>query len=341
MARAPGYEPIRLALWSARTNLGEHARALQALEGIADTSPLCRVARFNGALSLLELKRYDEAFDALRTLADARPEPAILNNLGVVQLRRGATPQTGRATYYFNKAVELEPDDADLFFNLGYAYWDERDASAAIYWLRESLRRNPADGDAHLVLAAALEAAGAGVEAERERALAHQLSARFSDGVRRAAEAVPRGLERIEDSLAAMHPMRFDAALTAAAQRNQVELVQFHLDRGRRLFEQRRDGDAEPELRRVLFLSPYHAEAHLLIGRLYKRSGRLRDAMAAFRISLWSGPTAAAHVALAETLLETRDQAGARAEAQRALALDPGSAEARALLAQLDAAGVR
>jgi Tfp pilus assembly protein PilF len=63
--------------------------------------------------------------------------------------------------------------------------------------------------------------------------------------------------------------------------------------------------------------------------------------MAAFRISLWSGPTAAAHLALAEVLLETRDRAGARTEVQRALALDPESADARALLAHLDAAGVR
>ena len=36
---------------------------------------------------------------------------------------------------------------------------------AAIYWLREAVRRDPADADAHYVLAAALQAAGSTVEA--------------------------------------------------------------------------------------------------------------------------------------------------------------------------------
>jgi Tfp pilus assembly protein PilF len=342
LARAPGYDRIRLALWDAYSDLGEHARALAALEGVTDTSPVHRVARFGAVLSLIELNRLDEAFDALRTLADARQEAAVFNNLGVVQLRRGATPQTGRPVYYFTKATELEPDDPDLFFNLGYGYWFDHDPPASIYWLREALRRNPADPDAHLVLAAALEAVGAGVEAGRERALAQHLSSRYAEAARKGTgELVPRGLERIKDSLSRVQPMRFDKALSAASQRNQQELVEFHLGRARRFFEGRRDGDAEPELRRVLFLSPYHAEAHLLLGQIYRRSGRVRDATAAFRISIWSEETAAAHVALGEVLLEARDRAGARAAVKRALELDPDSADARALLAHLDATPVR
>jgi tetratricopeptide (TPR) repeat protein len=342
LARAPSYDRLRLALWDARSDLGDHAEALLALEGIVDASPLARVARFDAALSLIELKRYDEAFEALRALGDARPDAAVMSNLGVVQLRRGSTPQTGLPTYYFNRAVELEPDDADLFFNLGYAYWEQGEPQAAIYWLRESLRRNPADADAHFVLAAALDRTGGTLEAGRERTLAQHLSSRYVHVSKPAAgDAVPKGLERLKDSLSPLYPMRFDAALTAAAQRNQEELVAFHLERGTRLYEQRRDGDAEPELRRVLFLSPYHAEAHLLVGRIYMRSGRVREAIAAFRISLWSEETAAAHLALAEALLETRDRAGARTEVQRALAMDPQSPDARALLAHLDATTVR
>lgn len=339
--KAAGYEPIRLALWKAHSDLGDHASALTALSGLT-AGATGRRARFASALSLIELARYDEAFTLLRGLSDEAAEAAVFNNLGVVQLRRGWTPETGRPTYYFNKAAELEPDAADLFFNLGYAYWDERDARASIYWLREALRRNPADADAHRVLAASLEASGALPEAERERALASQLSARYAESARRAgADPVPRGLERLEDSLEPLHPMRFDAALQAAARRNQQELAAFHLDRGRRLFEQGKDGDAEPELRRVLFLAPYHAEAHLLAGRIYLRSGRVRDALAAFRIALWSEETVAGHVALAEALIEAHDVPAARAQVQRALALDPGSVDARSLLARLDAPAPR
>jgi Flp pilus assembly protein TadD len=94
------------------------------------------------------------------SLSDERPGAAVLNNLGVIQLRRGGTPQTGVPAYYFDKAAQTDPDDPDYYFNLGYTYWQQRDAQAAVYWLREALRRSPADGEAHFVLGVALAAAG-------------------------------------------------------------------------------------------------------------------------------------------------------------------------------------
>ena len=42
----------------------------------------------------MNLKRYDAAYLTLKTLGDVRPSPAIWNNLGVLQVRRGATPET-------------------------------------------------------------------------------------------------------------------------------------------------------------------------------------------------------------------------------------------------------
>jgi tetratricopeptide (TPR) repeat protein len=335
LEKAPDYDPIRLALWEAHADEGDHARALAVIAAVPDASPVARSARFRAALSLMELRRYEEAFATLRALNDARASAAVLNNLGVIQIRRGHTPQTGRATYFFNKAVELEPDDPDLSFNLGYAYWDDGDAAGAIYWLREALRRNPADADAHFVLAAALDVAGSDMDGSRERALARQLSARYARS-RDGDATVPRGLERLRESVSRWYPARL-AAPGEVAERDREGLVPFHLERARRFVDQGRDGDAEPELRRVLFHSPYHAEAHLMAGRLYLRSGRAADAIAAFRIAIWSDESPAAHVALGEALVDVRDLEGARAAAQRALALDPEHPAARALIAHLEA----
>ena len=78
----------------------------------------------------------------------------------MIQLRRGGAPQTGQPTVYFNKAADADATEPDFFFNLGYAYWSQRDAGAAIYWLREAVRRNPADGEAHYVLGAVLTRLG-------------------------------------------------------------------------------------------------------------------------------------------------------------------------------------
>ena len=151
-------------------------------------------------------------------------------------------------------------------------------------------------------------------------------------GGRPATDPVPRGLERIRTSLEETFAQRTDEALASTGQRDQQELVQFHLDRGRRLYEQENDREALAELSRTVFLSPYQAEAHLLIGRLYLRGSRVPDAIDALKISLWSAETAEAHEALAEAYLAAREQGPAEAEARRALELDPGSADAALLL---------
>jgi Tfp pilus assembly protein PilF len=261
----------------------------------------------------------------------------VMNNIGVIQLRRAVTPQTGRATYYFSQAVKLGADDPDYYFNLGYAYWAEKDGAAALFWLREAVRRRPADGEAHAVLAAALQATGATTEAARERELATQLSSAYAEWARRAAggEPVPRGLERLKPSLDVQSLRRLDVAITTTGQREQRELSVFHLDRGRRFVEQGGDVEAIGELRRVLYLSPYESEAHLLLGRVYLRTGQSAAAIDAFKISLWSQESTAAHVALAQAYIQIKNEAGARAELQRALAIAPDSSEAKELLNRL------
>jgi len=261
---------------------------------------------------------------------------AVANAIGVAELRRTATPQPGRATYYFSQASEIDPADGNLFFNLGYAYWLDRDAKAAIYWLREAVRRNPADGDAHFIMGAALHQTGATAEAARERELATRLSSKYREWKARAVagDPVPRGLERLAEELTSSTP-RIDTILSAAGQRDNDELAAFHLDAGRRAYQREADREAIQELRRALYLSPYLAEAHLLLGRLHLRGGRPEEAVAALKIALWSDETVVTHLALAAAYLQVQDTASARQEVDRALALDPQSADARALKAKI------
>ena len=308
LAAQPTFDRARLALWDVYAEQGDHANAVAAVLPVAANSPWSRRARFLAALSYLHLNKYDEAFAGFKAIADAQPTAAAWNNLGVVQVRRGTTPQTALASFYFNKAVETDSNDADYFFNLGYAYWITRDPQAAIHWLREAVRRNPADGDAHFILGASLAAGGSTTEASRERELARRLSSKYEQWEKRPpAEAVPKGLERIKDGVELPHARQVEAALATSDQR---ELAQFYLDRGRRLFQQENDREAIVELNRALFLAPYAADAHLLVGRIHLRNNRLRDAIDAFKISLWSSETAQAHVALGEAYLQAKDMAG-------------------------------
>jgi tetratricopeptide (TPR) repeat protein/TolB-like protein len=336
---APQFDPARLAIWELRTDASEHQRALDALTGLRADGRYSREGRFRRALSLMNLKRFDDALQTLRALQAEERSAAVTNAIGVAELRRTATPQPGRATYYFSQASEIDPANGDLFFNLGYAYWIDRDARATIYWLREAVRRNPADGDAHFILGTALHQTGATAEAARERELATRLSSKYVGWETRAAggDPVPRGLERLADELTPA-ATRVDTILTSAGQRDNDALAAFHLDAGRRAFQREADREAIQELRRALYLSPYLGEAHLLLGRLYLRGGRAEEAVEALKIALWSDETVPAHLALAEAYLVVQDTASARAEVDRALALDPQSEAAKALKAKIGGA---
>jgi len=331
----PSYHRASLALWEVRNAQGDHASALAAARAVPVGAPESRLARFRAALSLIGLSQYDEAYTLLNQLQDAAPVPSVMNDLGIVQLHRPPTPETGKPVYFFTKAAEGDPDNPDILFNAGYAYALDKDQQGAIYWLRESLRRDPADADAHFVLASTLDASGNAVEAAREREIAGQLRSRYADPAAKK-DPLPRGLERLSQELDV--PGRTSGvsqAIATTAQRDQRDVAQFHLDRARRLYQAEQDREAMTELERVVFLSPYEAEAHLLIGRIHLRAGRPREAVDALKISLWSKDTAAAHSALGEAYLRLKDTAAARAEAQKALALDAGSDEAKALIQKI------
>jgi tetratricopeptide (TPR) repeat protein len=334
---APRDDRVRLALWQVLSDLGDHAKALDVVVGVPMSSRSARPARYFAALSQIELKRYDQAFEALKALASEGRSAEVVNAMGVIQLLRGSTAQTGKPAYYFNQAAQTDDTDADYFFNLGYAYWTDRDPPAAIYWLREAVRRDPADGDAHYVLGAALQQTGAAAEAAREKELARRLSSSYAEWDKRSAgggDSVPRGLARVKDRLE-RPGVRVESMITATGQRDQADLAAFHLDAARRAFAREADREAEQELRRVVFLSPYLADAHVMLGRVYLRAGRTSEAIQALKIALWSDETVAAHLVLAEAHLQLKDVASARAEVDRALVLDPSSADAQALRERL------
>lgn len=345
---APGFDRARLALWEVRNEQGDHQAALAAVKPVTGSSPQARTARLRAGVSLLEMKDHAGAMAAFTALLDPAVlqntnPPAVqfgpvLNNLGLTQLRRTSAGDGGSATYYFTRAADADPGDADYRFNLGYSYVLEKNHKAAIYWLREAVRRDVTDADAHYLLGVALQATGSGVEAAREQDLARQLSSRYEALEKQSAAGapvVPAGLERLRTDLEGLRSGRPDQALVNSAQREHRDLAAFHLDRGRRLFEGEQDRDAMVELKRVVYLLPYEASAHLLIGRIHLRAARPAEAIEALKISIWSEDTAPARVALAEAHLAAKSPEAAKIELQRALTIDPASADARRVLDSL------
>jgi Flp pilus assembly protein TadD len=331
---APELQRARLAAWDVHNDLGEHERALVAVRQVPPDHRFARQARFLASVSLLELKRYQEAFDELTRLNTEKSDATLLNNLGVVQLRRGEDNQGPRAVSYFNEAASL--DGVDSFFNLGYAYWLDGDGSAAVWWLREAVRRNPADHAAHFVLGVALGAVGSTAEAARERDLAKRLSSVYADWeMKSPASPVPRGLERLRMDLDLPDALRVENVIGAAGQRDQRQLAAFHLEAARRAYDAGRDAQAISELQRAVYLSPYDDEAHLMLGRIYLRGGRLPDAIDALKISIWSSDTTSSRLVLAETYEKAGLLNEARIELRTVLERDAANVEARQALERL------
>jgi tetratricopeptide (TPR) repeat protein len=324
-----------LAMWQVRTAQGDHAQALAAASRVPATSALSRDARFLAAQSLLALKRYDEAFKALDTLYKEEPAAALSNAIGVVQLRRTNAAAAGLPTFFFNRAADESRSDPDVTFNLGYAYALASDVTSAIYWLRETVRRAPGDGAAHLLLSAMLVAQGKSVEAQREFDLARVLGAAEAAVV--PSKVVPKGLERLLPAL--VPPLAWQQR--SVLNEEQEQTATFYLEHGQRLMAELRDREAIDELRRAVYVSPYFDAPHLLLGRIYQRNGRLQDAAEEITLALWCQETAEAHAALAGIELQQGKRDAARASANRALAIDPANAAAKEVLRLLGVGSVR
>lgn len=331
--QAPTFQRARLALWDVYTDQSKHREALAIVRDVTPTSRLARQARFLSSLSMISLGQLQEAYDVIAQLNATRPDSALFNNLGVIQMRRPAT-NGGRAITFFNEAAKLDNNDSDFFFNLGYAFYMDRDMPAAVYWLREAVRRNTADEQAHYVLGVALQATGSQAEGAREKELARRLSSVVAEWEKQST-AVPRGLERIKIEVDVPAALRVENVIVAAGQRDQQELAGIHLESGRRLAQAERDAEAIAELRRAIYLAPYQHEAHLVLGGVYLRDGRLDEAIDELKISIWSQDTLTAHLTLAEAFVAASNTDGARAELQAVLTRDPGNSRAKQLLAQL------
>ena len=237
MRIAPTDPRIQLELWNVyQRRRCTTARSRRPTPCPRD-SPLFRRARFAVAQSLIALKRFDGAIHELEALHKTEPSAAVSNAIGIGQLRRGSTEGGSPAAAYFARAVKENPSNTTYHFNLGYAHALSGNNADALASLRETVRLDPTDGDAHLVMSAVL---GRTPEGQRELELARSLGTSV-DPRRTAsqADAVPPALERVELDLGVCPPLA--GVESMPVQRDQQETAAFHLARARPLIDQRRD----------------------------------------------------------------------------------------------------
>jgi tetratricopeptide (TPR) repeat protein len=319
---APAFHPARLALGRLLLDQREFSAAYETLGRIPADAPVWRTARFLQGVALLEVGRYREAAALYAALAASQPTAAALNNEALALLRDG--DRATRAVDVLRQAAAMSPDSLDIAFNLGWAAMVEGEPGAAVATLRDLATRAPLDRHLRLLIAWALGLAGRTSEQEEEWKAVAALAPGFESQRR---PDLSRRFERIRPS-----ERGFEAEKET---RPPTEVAAALETRAERLHDAGDDDGALREATRAVFLDPYNRKTHLLLARLHRSRGALEDALSEFRVFLWSNDEPVVRVEVALLLKEMGRAAEARAEAEKALKLDPANEQARRLLETL------
>ena len=92
---APQFDRARLAIWDLHSEASDHQKALDVVSAIRPESRYSREGRFRRALSLMNLKRFDDALQTLRAMQNEEPSATVANAIGVAELRRAHDDATG------------------------------------------------------------------------------------------------------------------------------------------------------------------------------------------------------------------------------------------------------
>jgi len=287
--------------------------------------------------------RAEEVFvalqNALRTnMVSGADLPEILNDLAIARTRRG---KVAEAQADLRRAADLDPDEDDYVFNLGLLALQANDAVAAADHFREAVEREPDNPEDRAMLILSLEGAGKKSEADQERETATETFG-------------PHGLPAIRaeaksDFVARLNRLKMELDVTALRAglvspgtpasapetAESSDSAAAHIRRARQELSAGHVEAAEKEFHAALAGEAGNAAAHRGLGEIYRRQGKMEDAVKELQASLAARDSAVVRTLLAKIYLEQKKPDLARAEVERALKLAPNYADAKQLLEHL------
>jgi len=295
-------------------------------------------------LQLDQPDRAEELFvslqEALRkNLVSGADLPETLNNLALARARQGKAPA---AQADLRRAMDLDPDEDDYPFNLGVLALRGNDFPVAAGFFQQAAERAPDNAENRALMIYALEKAGKKAEADQGReSAAEALGPNALPAIKldEKGDALSR-LERLSMQLDTT-ALRLEIKLPdssgseGAAVVNSADTPTAHLRHGRQELSAGRVDAAEVEFRAILAADPGSPAAHSGLAEIYRRRGKLDDAVKEIQASLQTRDSAVVRTTLARVYLEQKKTDLARAEAERALKLAPNYSEAKQLLEHL------
>jgi Flp pilus assembly protein TadD/TolB-like protein len=144
----PAYSEAMLQLGRAYYAARDYAGAASWLAKIPKAAPLALEAGFHLGMAAYYGGDFQHAESAFAFLSSKMGLSEFYNDLGVVSSRRGKQ----NALEHFRKAVEVDPHDPDLRFNLAVSLYRNGDAAGAQTQLRHMLSLRSNDREARALL---------------------------------------------------------------------------------------------------------------------------------------------------------------------------------------------
>lgn len=231
----------------------------------------------NQLLKLFNQRQFVLAVDQAQMLTKHYPDSFLLwNILGISNAQIGNLKQ---AVFSFEKAINIKPEDAEAFYNLGNALHSQGKLDSAIEAYRKALFFKADYAEAYNNIGIAFKDQGKLCDAIAEYKKALAIAPEYAEVYKNMGISL-KDLGRLEEAIDAYAKVLLIKPNDADAYYNM----------GNVFYSQGKKGEAIECYKKSLALEPNNAKAHNNIGNSLKDQGKFEDAISAFEQALLIKP---------------------------------------------------
>lgn len=313
----------------------EYEQAALWFAKLPSADPAASEANFLLGLCEYHLGHFDKAAEAFKATAERVPLTEVLNNIGAAESRRGRQRD---AADYFQKAVAADPSDPDYHFNLAVALYRKGDLTGAQRQLRETLNRRPNDTEARqfqesLAASSAASPVASPVTSPTTSPTASSVATARPVPI---TPPLPRIKRNYDESSYRQLAVELQNAIEASIGKAKPSArATLHVERAREFLANGAAGEAENQFREALNQEPANPNALAGLAHALLLQNKFSQARHTAAAALGLRPSAEAYLVIARADLHDNNNDAARQNLQKALALEPNSNDAKALVEEI------